>query len=86
MTRAIPVSYLANVVDYVTKHGSITNKQCRDLCNVNYDESIKILNALCMIGALKKIGVSSTTKYILSGRPGIDIEPQSKFEGTHRKY
>jgi predicted HTH transcriptional regulator len=86
MTRSLPISYLTKVVDYVKKKGAITNKQCRELLDVNYDESIKIFNALCLIGALKRTGAASTTKYVISDKPGTDAEKTSTAEGSHRNY
>jgi hypothetical protein len=86
MTRSIPISYLSDVVEYVKTNGSITNKECRVLLNVNYDESIKIFNALCGIGALKRIGTSSATKYVVSDKRGMDADCKPKVEGSHRNY
>jgi hypothetical protein len=86
MTRSLPISYLVRVIDYVKKQGSITNKQCRDLLDVNYDESIKIFTALCLISALKRTGTSSTTKYIINDKPGTDADKTSTAEGSHRNY
>lgn len=86
MTRSIPISYLSDVVEHVKNHGSITNKQCRELLKVNYDESIKIFNALCGIGALKRVGTSSATKYVVSDKPGMDADCTSNAEGSHRKF
>lgn len=86
MTRSIPISYLSAVVEYAKTHGSITNKQCRELLKVNYDESIKIFNALCGIGALKRTGTSSATKYVVSDKPGMDADCKPRVEGSHRNY
>ena len=64
MTRIIPLEFLLRVRDYVNENGSITNEECRTLLGVNYDESIKIFNAMCLLGTLKRVGKASGTKYV----------------------
>lgn len=68
MTRSIPLEFLLRVRDYVREKGSITNQECRNLLGVNYDESIKIFNAMCLLGTLKRIGTTSATKYVMGDR------------------
>jgi hypothetical protein len=86
MTRQIPLEYLFKVQDFVKENGSITNRQCREFLKLNYDESIKLFNAMCLLGTLKKIGTSSATKYISSDKLGIEAAPVSGAMGRHRKY
>jgi predicted HTH transcriptional regulator len=57
--------YQKIVRDYVTTHGKITNRECRKLLDIFYDNSIKLLTSLCEAGILVREGVSSGTKYVL---------------------
>ena len=69
MTRSIPLEFLCRVRDYVWENGSITNQECRRLLGVNYDEAIKIFNAMCILGTLRRTGTTSGTKYVMGDRP-----------------
>ena len=57
------------IVQHVKKHGSIRNRQCRELLGVSYDETIYILGGLCKVGLLVRKGASSGTHYVLSNSP-----------------
>ncbi len=85
MTRQIPLEYLFRVQNFVKENGAITNRQCRDLLNLNYDESIKLFNAMCLLGTLRKTGISSATKYVIGEKPGMDAPSVSDVVGWHRK-
>jgi len=63
MAEKITLEHLRIVLDFVSQHNSITNKECRIATGVGYDSSIKIFNALCAGGMLKKSGEKSGTKY-----------------------
>lgn len=53
------------VIKYIVKNGKITNRECRALLGVSYDESIRLLNSLFERGLITRIGVAAGTKYIL---------------------
>ena len=81
MSEEIKINHLGAVLDYVTEHGAITNRECRRVTGLGYDSSIKLFSALCSLGMLKKIGESSATKYLLGNKP----TQLPKRPGFHRK-
>lgn len=67
-TDKITVEHLATVMNYAVKHGSVTNRQCRDATGTTYNRSIRIFGALCSMGMLRKIGKASATQYVVTNR------------------
>lgn len=63
-----PKKVIETVVRFVERNGSITNRECREILNLSYDNSIKLLGGLSRMGVLRRHGVSSATKYLLSKR------------------
>jgi predicted HTH transcriptional regulator len=61
-------AFVNGVIHYVQKHGSITNRECRELLDVSYDNAIRLLGGLTRVGILRRQGVSSGTKYVLGAR------------------
>jgi predicted HTH transcriptional regulator len=53
------------IKDYVVSNGKITNRECRKLLSVSYNEAIRLLGSLCDAGILIREGVFSGTKYVL---------------------
>ena len=81
MAEAITLDHLRAVMDYVSQHESITNRECRVATGLGYDSAIKIFGALCALGMLKKIGEASGTKYVVADvRTAVPSRP-----GYHRK-
>jgi predicted HTH transcriptional regulator len=76
----ITLKHLEMILEYVAKRGSITNRECRELTGLSYDQGIKIGSAMCILGMLKRQGEGRVTKYIAP--PIKEILPQS--EGFHR--
>lgn len=81
MPSEIKVSHLQSIVDYVSQKGSITNRECRELTGLTYDDSIKMFAALCQLGILEKVGSASATKYVLPDKRA-STPPR---DGYHRK-
>lgn len=54
------------VVQHVKHRGSITNRECRHLLSLSYDQAIFLLGGLCELGLLSRKGASSGTHYVLS--------------------
>jgi predicted HTH transcriptional regulator len=80
-TCEITVEHLATVMDYVVKHGSITDRKCRDATGVTYNSTIRIFGALCSLGLLRKIGKASATQYVVAHiRTSVPLHP-----GYHHK-
>jgi len=77
----ITVTHLKKIMDYVEKNGSITNRECRALTGLSYDQGIKLGTALVLLGMLRKEGAGSTTKYVIPESKPEGREP----EGHHRK-
>jgi len=50
---------------YIEKNGSITNSNCRKLLKLGYDQVITIFNLLVKSGDIKRIGKTSSTRYVL---------------------
>lgn len=82
MAEQITLEHLRAVMDYVGKHESITNRECRVATGLGYDSSIKIFAALCALGLLKKIGEASGTKYVVATQ---QQSSNPKRPGYHRK-
>ena len=76
----ITLKHLEMILEYVAKRGSITNRECRELTGLSYDQGIKIGSAMCMLGMLKKHGEGSVTKYVAP--PTKVLLPPA--EGFHR--
>lgn len=55
----------AAVIRYINMHGAITNRECRALLGISYDDAIKMLGNLTANGLLSREGVSSATRYVL---------------------
>lgn len=53
------------VIQYVKKNGTITNRQCRDLLRLGYDQVITLFNNLVDSGQLIRTGKTSSVKYVL---------------------
>jgi len=53
------------VIDYVSKHRSITNRHFRELTKLSYDQAIAFFNRMIKENALLRVGKGSGTKYVL---------------------
>lgn len=61
-------NYIENekkIVAYVKSKGSITNRECRKLLELSYDDSVRILGLLTKSEKLVREGSGSGTKYVL---------------------
>ena len=81
MNERITVEHIGAVMDYAAKHGSVTNRECREVTDLSYNRSIKILTGMCALGMLRKIGINSTTKYVVTGQQSA----RPARPGFHRK-
>jgi len=59
---------------YIRANGKISNRQCRELLGISYDEAIKLFGTLSRMGVLKRVGVTAGIRYILpdEDKPGED--------------
>jgi predicted HTH transcriptional regulator len=53
------------VREYVRSHGAITNRECRRLLGLSYDETMRLLGAMSKDGVLERVGKASGTRYVL---------------------
>jgi len=53
------------VLCYIRVNGSITNRECRQLLGIGYDEAIALFNAMVSSGELVRIGKTASTRYVL---------------------
>lgn len=54
------------IVQYVRARRSITNRECRKLLDVTYDQAVFLLGEMCRVRLLMRKGSSSGTHYVLS--------------------
>lgn len=54
-----------SVIKYVKKNGYITNRQCRELLDLGYDQVIRLFNSMVDSGELIREGKTSSVKYTL---------------------
>jgi predicted HTH transcriptional regulator len=54
------------ILQHVKRIGKITNRDCRQLLDASYDQSVFLLGRMCRVGLLVRKGTSSATHYILS--------------------
>ena len=59
-----------NVIEYVEKNGSITNRQCRELLGIGYDQAISLFNTMIEDGQLVRVGKTAGTRYVLPDSGG----------------
>jgi predicted HTH transcriptional regulator len=55
------------VCRFVKANGSITNKQCRQLLGIGYDQAITLFHSMVKQNELIRVGKTTTIKYILPG-------------------
>lgn len=53
------------VIQFVQSNGQITNKQCRRLLDLGYDQVINLFNEMVQNGQLVREGKTSSIKYLL---------------------
>ena len=53
------------VYKYIKHNGSITNRQCRDLLEIGYDQAITLFNNMVNANELIREGKTSSIKYRL---------------------
>lgn len=58
-------SIRTSLVAYVEENGAITNRQCRELLGIDYDQAIYLFNHMVENGHLVRIGKTSQTRYVL---------------------
>jgi len=54
------------IVDYVKKHGSINNTECRELLETDLQKASYLLKKLTKKGLLKRLGERRWTRYRLA--------------------
>lgn len=54
------------LIGFVKQNGSITNRQCRVLLGIGYEQAIIVFNNLVESGELVREGKTSTVNYRLS--------------------
>jgi predicted HTH transcriptional regulator len=52
-----------SIYRFIKKNGYITNRQCRELLNISYDQAINLFNQMVENKELKREGKASATKY-----------------------
>lgn len=57
------------IIDHLKRRRLITNRECRRLLGLSYDQVIFVLGEMCKVGLLVRKGVSSGTHYVLSVSP-----------------
>ena len=70
-----------SVLRYVRARGSITNRECRTLLGISYDNAIRLLGGLAASGTLDRVGVSSATKYVIAdvaARSSTPLSPEKE--------
>ena len=67
MTTTIQVTQAIKrkVIAYVRANGSITNRQCRVLLGIGYDQCITLFNQMIEAGELARVGKSAGVRYVL---------------------
>ena len=53
------------VVQFVRSNGQITNKDCRQLLDLGYDQVIMLFNKMIQTGELVREGKTSSIRYVL---------------------
>lgn len=53
------------VIRFIKKNKSITNRQCRELLGLGYDQVINLFNKMVVSGELEREGKTSSVKYRL---------------------
>lgn len=53
------------VVSYIRRNGSITNRQCRAAFNLSYDQCTTLFTYFVETGVVQRVGRNKGTKYIL---------------------
>ncbi len=53
-----------SIYHFIKKNGYITNRQCRELLNISYDQAIHLFNQLIESKELIREGKASATKYV----------------------
>jgi predicted HTH transcriptional regulator len=53
------------VVRFIKTNGYITNRQCRELLGLGYDQVIVLFNKMVTSGELVREGKTSSVKYVL---------------------
>jgi hypothetical protein len=53
------------ITKYVSQNGSITNRQCRELLGIGYDQAITLFNKMVNTGELIREGKTSSVNYRL---------------------
>ena len=56
------IKHLEEIMTYVAKNGSITNREFRGLTALSYNCAIRTFGILCSLGILNKTGANSATK------------------------
>ena len=65
-TAHTPPTKEEQILNYVRKHGSVTNPECRDLLSVDMDAAYYLLNKMCKQGFLQREGKLRWAKYRLN--------------------
>ncbi len=53
---------------HIRAHGSIRNRECRELLGIGYDEAIALFNAMISTGEIVRVGRTSGIRYVLASR------------------
>ena len=59
------------IVNHMKKRRLITNRECRQLLDLSYDQAIFLLGEMRKVGLIVRKGVSSGTHYVLSDSPAL---------------
>ena len=64
-TLEITKEMRGKVLQFVKSKGSITNRQCRDLLGLGYDQAIRLFKEMVSSGELERTGKTTSVKYLL---------------------
>lgn len=53
---------------HIRAHGSVRNRECRELLGIGYDEAIALFNAMIGAGEIVRVGRTSGIRYVLATR------------------
>lgn len=86
ITIEVSVETKEKVIKFVKQNGFITNRQCRLLLGIRFEQAITLFNNLVGSGKLIREGKTSSVKYRLSIKQRItEVQSGGFEEGPHSR-
>ena len=86
ITIEVSVETKEKVIKFVKQNGFITNRQCRLLLGIGFEQAITLFNNLVGSGELIREGKTSSVKYRLSIKQRItEVQSGGFEEGPHSR-